>query len=72
MSIAMLFKVISGTAICYAVDLIVIYGIFHFFVILRFFFFSLCMFPGGLLLEDLGHSQPPDEKLILIYFQCGL
>ena len=31
MSIVMLFKVIFGTAICYAIDLIVIYSIISFF-----------------------------------------
>ena len=69
----MLFKVISGTAICYAIDLIVIYSFISFFRnFMLFSFFSLCMFPEGLLLENLRHSQPPDEKFLLIYFQCGL
>ena len=61
MSFVMLFKIISGTAICYAIDLNVL---FHFFVILCFFFFFLCKFLKGLLHENLPHSQPPDKKFI--------
>ena len=62
MSIVMLFKVISDTAICYAIVLFVIYSIIIvFFVILC--LFSLCMFTGGLLLEDLDHSQFLTRKL---------
>ena len=51
MSIVMLFKVISDTAICYAFFYLVYIVLFFFF---RNFmsFFSLCMFTGGLLLED--------------------
>ena len=72
----MLFKVISDTDICYAIVIFVIYStiIIIFFCVILCHFFSLCLFTGGLLLEDLGHSQSPGEKFILFFFNvvCNL